>query len=103
MNMPAPTLKPEQVLVKMNYAPINPSDLNFINGLYGYKKELPVVPGWEGSGIIKKINSEKYTEEDLIGKKVSCFAPYEGNGTFAEFTAVDIDKCLVLDDDMDLI
>ena len=49
-----PTPRPEagQVLVKVFASPINPSDLAFIQGLYGFKKPLPAVPGFEGSGTV---------------------------------------------------
>lgn len=30
----------------MNFAPLNPSDLNFYIGSYGVKKELPVAMGF---------------------------------------------------------
>ncbi len=38
-----------QVVIRMAAALINPSDLMFVRGLYGFKKKLPVVPGFEGS------------------------------------------------------
>jgi NADPH:quinone reductase-like Zn-dependent oxidoreductase len=43
---------PGQVLVRMEAAPCNPSDLLFLQGLYGVKKPLPTVPGWEGAGTV---------------------------------------------------
>ena len=33
-------------------SPINPSDLVFIRGLCGFKKPLPAIPGFEGSGTV---------------------------------------------------
>src|SRR5262245_37480913 len=41
-----------EVLVRFFASPINPSDLMFIRGLYGFKKPLPAVPGFEGSGTV---------------------------------------------------
>jgi hypothetical protein len=41
-----------QVLVRIEAAPCNPSDLVFMQGLYGVKKALPAVPGWEGAGTV---------------------------------------------------
>ena len=49
---PVPRPQRGQVLVKMTAAPINPSDLMFLKGLYGVRKPLPVVPGWEGAGRV---------------------------------------------------
>lgn len=44
-----PQLQSDEVLLKMLYSPVNPSDLYFVKGLYGDKKPLPVVGGFEGS------------------------------------------------------
>lgn len=50
--VPIPTPGPGEVLIRIEAAPINPSDLYFIRGLYGTKPQLPTVPGFEGSGIV---------------------------------------------------
>jgi predicted NBD/HSP70 family sugar kinase len=41
-----------EVLLRMLAAPINPADLNTIEGTYGVKLELPATPGVEGCGEI---------------------------------------------------
>lgn len=41
-----------EVQVRMEYAPINPADLNMIEGKYGEARALPDVPGNEGCGRI---------------------------------------------------
>jgi NADPH:quinone reductase-like Zn-dependent oxidoreductase len=41
-----------EVLVRILAAPINPADLNTIEGTYGVKPELPAVPGIEGCGVV---------------------------------------------------
>ena len=43
---------PGQVLVKIAASPINPSDIAFIHGSYGFKSAPPVVPGGEGAGTV---------------------------------------------------
>jgi NADPH:quinone reductase-like Zn-dependent oxidoreductase len=43
---------PDEVLVRVFASPINPSDLMFVQGLYGLKKPLPAVPGFEGGGTV---------------------------------------------------
>ena len=60
------------VLVKLAYAPINPSDMmTFLNNSYGHKekvKQAPIVPGFEGSGTVVKVSSGG--DDSLVGKKV---------------------------------
>jgi trans-2-enoyl-CoA reductase len=47
---PAPAV--DEVVVKMSAAPINPADLNQIEGKYPVRPELPATPGFEGAGTI---------------------------------------------------
>lgn len=49
---PRPELVPGHVRIRMLYAPVNPADLNFMEGTYGKKPVLPAVPGMEGVGTI---------------------------------------------------
>jgi NADPH:quinone reductase-like Zn-dependent oxidoreductase len=99
--IPTPELKPGQILVEMAAAPINPSDLVFLRNLYGIKKNLPVVPGFEGSGTVVKSSAGPYGLW-LMGKRVACHAPEEGNGTWAEFMAVDAKGVIPLLDEVTL-
>jgi NADPH:quinone reductase-like Zn-dependent oxidoreductase len=47
----------KQVLVKMLAAPINPADINLIEGTYGVRATLPAIGGSEGVGIVEKAGS----------------------------------------------
>lgn len=47
--MPVP--QPGQVLIRMEAAPINPSDMAFLRGMYD-GVQLPIIPGNEGSGTV---------------------------------------------------
>lgn len=46
--------KPErgEAVVEMRAAPINPADLNAIEGKYPGRREVPAIPGFEGAGVI---------------------------------------------------
>ena len=59
-------------MVKVETAPINPSDNFFIVGQYGNPKkfkELPVGVGFSGAGTISHVGPG--VSEKLIGKRVS--------------------------------
>src|SRR5438552_16014390 len=49
---PWPRPAPDEALVQMRAAPINPADLNQIEGKYPMRAELPATPGFEGAGIV---------------------------------------------------
>lgn len=49
---PWPTPAPDEVVVQMRAAPINPADINAIEGKYPGRREVPAVPGMEGAGVI---------------------------------------------------
>ncbi len=51
-DLPLPAPGPDEVVVKMSAAPINPADLNSIEGKYPIKAALPAIPGMEGAGVV---------------------------------------------------
>ncbi len=75
-NPPAP--QRHEVLVRMLYAPINPADLNFIEGTYGREPSFPAYPGNEGCGRIEAIGDE--VESLAVGDLV---IPLHPIGTWA--------------------
>lgn len=54
-NTPVPALGPGEILVRTHYAPINPADLNVLEGRYGKLPPLPAVIGNEGSGQVADV------------------------------------------------
>ncbi len=46
---------PGEVLLRMQAAPINPADINVIQGKYGFKPALPAFCGNEGVGVVMEI------------------------------------------------
>ena len=73
-----------EVLIQIDSSPINPSDNSFLKGMYSTKKPLPVVPGFEASGTVVATGDD-FMSKRLLGKPVACFAPMNGNGTWAEY------------------
>ena len=49
---PRPTPAVDEAIVQMRAAPVNPADLNQIEGKYPIRPELPATPGFEGAGIV---------------------------------------------------
>ena len=54
----APEPRAGELLLRVEAAPINPADLNVIEGKYPKRPELPAVPGHEGSAVIAGIGPE---------------------------------------------
>src|SRR6476620_6843389 len=50
-----PTPGQGEAVVKIRAAPINPADLNQIEGKYPIRAELPATPGFEGAGVVVEI------------------------------------------------
>jgi len=59
-------LEAGEVRVRISAAPINPADLNTIEGTYGVKPELPAVPGIEGSGVIEESAADGFAAGDAV-------------------------------------
>lgn len=57
----AAELGPNDVHVKILAAPINPSDLNMVENVYGVKAKLPAIGGNEGLGVVQKVGSKVST------------------------------------------
>ena len=57
---------PGDVLVRILAAPINPADLNTIEGTYGVKPALPATPGIEGCGVVEISASADFEEGDRV-------------------------------------
>lgn len=94
---PVPKPGDNQVLVKVAAASINPSDLSFLEGLYGFKKPTPVVPGFEGSGTVVAVN-DGLMGRYLHGKQVACISQDKGQGVWAEYMVTTTSLALPLDE-----
>jgi mitochondrial enoyl-[acyl-carrier protein] reductase / trans-2-enoyl-CoA reductase len=55
---PWPKAAAGEVVVQMRAAPINPADLNQIEGKYPVRFALPATPGFEGAGVVVDLGSE---------------------------------------------
>src|SRR5947209_39618 len=57
-SQPWPTPSAGEVIVKMRAVPINPADLNQIEGKYPVRAQLPATPGFEGAGIVAEVHRD---------------------------------------------
>jgi trans-2-enoyl-CoA reductase len=55
---PWPTPAADGAVVRMSAAPINPADLNQIEGKYPVRAELPATPGFEGAGVVAELGAD---------------------------------------------
>ena len=84
-----------QVLVRIEAAPCNPSDLLLLLGKYGTLKTLPTVPGWEGAGTVVA-SGGGWLANWLNGKRVACAVQGDHDGTWAQYTVAKAAECVPL-------
>jgi NADPH:quinone reductase-like Zn-dependent oxidoreductase len=96
----SPEPAPGEVLVAMEAAPINPSDLLLIRGHYGHRPKLPAELGAEGVGRI--IGAGADVDPARIGERV-LIIPTLQDGTWQDHVAVDADYAMPIDPDADFL
>src|SRR5438477_4230210 len=80
---PWPTPAADEAIVEMRAAPINPADVNAIEGKYPGRREVPAVPGFEGAGVVVDLGANVST----IAKGALVILPHN-IGTWREALAV---------------
>jgi NADPH:quinone reductase-like Zn-dependent oxidoreductase len=93
--LPVPRPRRGQVLVRIERAPCNPSDLLLLQGKYGTLKKLPTVPGWEGAGEVVA-SGGGWLAGWLQGKRVACALQGDRSGTWAEYFVASAKQCIPL-------
>ena len=98
VEQPWPEFAADEVLVKMVAAPVNPADLNSIEGKYPIRPALPATPGMEGAGFVVEVGSSVRTLK--VGSLV--ILPHS-LGTWREACAVSAEKLVVVPDGIEPI
>lgn len=93
--LPVPVPKHGEVLIKVEAAPCNPSDLIFLQGLAGESLSTAAVPGWEGAGKVVA-SGGGWLANWLRNRRVACAAPRGQNGTWAEYLIARASECIPL-------
>jgi len=99
-DVPVPEPGSGEVLVKMSFSPINPSDLSFLKGTYTGSPDYPVIPGLEGSGLVVK-TGKGLIAKSREGKRVACTTSGHSNGTWAEYMVTSAFRTIPLDKNID--
>jgi trans-2-enoyl-CoA reductase len=84
-----------EVLVRMLAAPVNPADLNVIEGTYGELPSLPCTIGNEGVGVVEQVGSSVHGLS--VGQTVLPLS----FGTWAQKMVVPAEALIVLPDGLD--
>ena len=94
--IPIPLIGPNEVLVKVKYAGVNPLDNMIIRKEVKFivPYDLPLVMGNEFSGVIEKLGVN--VTEFKIGDRVYGRMPLNKIGVFAEYTAIDKDAIAII-------
>ena len=92
---PLSELGSDQALVRLKAAPINPADLNQIEGKYPIRAPLPATPGFEGAGIVEAVGQ---AVRDLgVGTQV--ILPHNV-GTWREAAVLKADQLIAVPDEI---
>lgn len=91
-----PPLTATQVLIKVLAAPINPSDVLTLTGVYGMLPPLPAIGGNEGVGVVVECGSTVTTP--VVGQTV--LLPV-GGGTWSTHMVADAAKLMPLPNGVD--
>ena len=98
VELPQPAPGPGEVVVKMSAAPVNPADLNSIEGKYPIKVALPATPGMEGAGVV--IEAGSAVRDLTIGTQV--ILPHSF-GTWREVAVIAAEKLVAVSEEIDPI
>ena len=77
-DVPRPEPGPNEVRIRVIASPINPSDIMFVQNLYGIRPQLPSGAGFEGMGVVDALGEGV---EMPLGARVS----FTGVGTWSEY------------------
>lgn len=90
VEQPWPIPAEDEALVEMLAAPLNPADINAIEGKYPVRPDLPATPGMEGAGTVREVGTAVRSVKP--GDRV--ILPHNW-GTWREAGLVQADKLVV--------
>ena len=81
----------DEAVVEMRAAPINPADINAIEGKYPGRREVPAVPGFKGAGVVVEVGADV----SAITKGALVILPHN-IGTWREAMAVKANELVAI-------
>ena len=88
-------LRAGEVVVRMLVSTFNPSEAVTVSGTYTSRTTFPLVPGFEGVGIISRIGPGVPTS--ALGQRV---LPIGSPGAWQEYKRIDHSWCIPVPDDI---
>ncbi|MBI1872705.1 MAG: NADPH:quinone reductase [Acidobacteria bacterium] len=95
-DVPDPQPGPEQVLVRVHAAGVNPVDTYIRAGTYARKPQLPYTPGSDGAGVVSAVGAAATSVRR--GDRVYLTGTSGGTGTYAELAIADARQVHLLPD-----
>lgn len=90
MDLPIPEVGPQEVLIRIKAAGVNPVDWKIREGFLRdfLPHEFPIILGWDAAGIVEKVGAE--VKGHQVGDEVYtyCRLPVVQNGTYAEYVVL---------------
>jgi NADPH2:quinone reductase len=80
-DLPVPSPRPQQVVVKINAAGVNPVDTYLRSGNHAHAPSLPYTPGKDGAGVVEAVGEE--IKDLAAGDRV--YLAGSLSGTYAEY------------------
>ncbi|XYJ09082.1 NADP-dependent oxidoreductase [Telluria sp. B2] len=92
-DIPVPDIAPDEVLVRVVAASINPVDWKVREGYLAQMipHALPLTLGWDVSGVVEKVGAQ--VAQWQAGDAVFSRPDLARNGTYAEFVAIRANEC----------
>ncbi|MBU2908699.1 NADP-dependent oxidoreductase [Vibrio splendidus] len=98
-----PTIAPNQVLIKVQGAGVNPVDWMVREGFLqaSGQHKMPLIVGWDAAGqVVEKGNNVSNLK---LGEQVYVYAPISEQGAYAEYLAVDSDLVASAPKSLDIV
>lgn len=102
-NLNRPNIGPDQILIHVHGAGVNPVDFMVRNGFLqdSGQHQLPLILGWDAAGTVAEVGNNVSNHQ--LGDRVYVYAPIDKQGAYAEYLAVDADIVAPAPKSLDLV